>query len=146
MMGADQQRLRFIIRNTADSHVAVHGICLFIKFCTERGVFDVVDCPVKAFLFIICHHAGTPCSKVTMIVCTKEQIKDTVAFGSDSKETSHSKPPVVEYPIRLSECCCGLMKTNDISITKNRVLHKKNRRKNKIKKLKKVIDIFDERW
>ena len=64
MMGTNDQRLRFVVRNASDSHRSMHDIDIFIKFCTERGIFNIVDRPVETVLFVVDGHTGTSGSQM----------------------------------------------------------------------------------
>ena len=79
MMGTHDQRLRFIIRDTADTHITFHFVGILVKFGTERCALNIVDRPVEAVLSEY-HHAGTTRAQMGMIVCTEVQIKNTVLF------------------------------------------------------------------
>ena len=88
VMGAHQQWLGLVVRDTADAQVSLHLLHIPVKFSTERGVLDIVNGTVKAVLSVD-GHAATACSQVGMIICSEKQVKQTVALGSDTKKSSH---------------------------------------------------------
>ncbi len=89
VMGTDHQGLGFKVRNTADPHTALHFIHVFVKFCPERGILNIVDCPVKSPVSVIDYHAGPSGSQMGMVVCPEIQVKYTILFGSNTKKSSH---------------------------------------------------------
>ncbi len=88
MVGTNQQRLRFIIRNTADSHSSGHLLDVFIKFGPKRRIFNIVDCTVKT-AFPIHDHAASLRPKMRMVINSEKQIKYAVLCGCNSKKSSH---------------------------------------------------------
>ena len=89
-MGTHNQWLRFIIGNAADSHIPLHFIYIFIKFRTERRIFNIMDGTVKSFLPIN-RHPSPPRSQVGMIIRSKKQVKDTVVLRRHSKKSTHNR-------------------------------------------------------
>ena len=75
VVGADDQRLRFIVRNTADAHVAAHPFHFLVEFRPKGSVFDVVDGAVEPFLIVVDRHAGAPGPQMGVIVRSKIQVK-----------------------------------------------------------------------
>ena len=88
MMRTHDQRLWFIIRDTADSIPALHLLHIFIKLCTERCVFYIVDRTVKAFFSPDCH-ATASCAQMRMIIHAKKQIKYTIFLCCYAKKATH---------------------------------------------------------
>ena len=58
-MGTGQQRLGFIIGNTADPAVALEFGYIMFKFGSEGRVFDIVNRTVKALYRIIYGHSAS---------------------------------------------------------------------------------------
>ena len=58
------------VGDTADTDIAFHFVGIFIKFCTEWCIFDVMDCTAKAFSFTINSHPCTSGTQMGMIVYT----------------------------------------------------------------------------
>ena len=78
VMGTNDQRLRFIIRDTADTEIPFHLYDVFFEFRPEICRLYIMDGTVEAALAVVNRHAGTPCSQVRMIIRSIIQIKDTV--------------------------------------------------------------------
>ena len=89
MVGTDDQGLGLKIRDTADAQLAFHASDFFVKFCSERGIFDIMNRSVETQISVIDRHAGTPCAQMRMIVCTEIQVKHTIRLGSYSKKSTH---------------------------------------------------------
>ena len=71
MMRTYDQRLWLIIRNTADSIPAFHLLHIFIKLCTERCIFYIVDRTVKSLFSPDCHTTAS-CAQMRMIIHAKK--------------------------------------------------------------------------
>ena len=65
------------------------GSVIPFKFCTERGIFDVMDLSLEAFFRIVHCHAATLGAKVGMVVRTEKDIMLTVFTGNCPEETTH---------------------------------------------------------
>ena len=87
--GTEQKGLRFIIRNTSDSHISLHGTHIPVKFCTERCVFNVVDGTVKS-MFSVNSHTAAACSQMRMIIHSVKKFQYAVAFRCYSKKSAHN--------------------------------------------------------
>ena len=66
-MRLNQQRLRLEVGNTSDTEIALHLVDIPLKLGAERGIFDVVDCTVKAALAVSCHAAAS-CAEMRMVI------------------------------------------------------------------------------
>ena len=75
MVGADDQRLGFVVRNTADAQMAAHALHFFVKFCPKGRIFNVVDGTVEAFPVVIDRHTGASGAKMGVIVCPEIEVK-----------------------------------------------------------------------
>ncbi len=89
VMRTDQQRLRLIIGNTADSKLPVHIVDILVKLGSKRSVLDIVNRPLKPARFVVNCHSGTSRPQMGMIIRPKKQIKHTILFGCNSKKTAH---------------------------------------------------------
>ena len=63
MMRTDDQRLGLVIRDTADSHVALHFLKIALEFRPERTALYIVNCTVKSVFSVDCH-ARPACSEM----------------------------------------------------------------------------------
>jgi hypothetical protein len=63
---------------------------LALELGAEVGAFERVDGTAKALGFVIeCSHSGSTSAKVGVVVNSVEQVAAAVAFGSDTKKSSH---------------------------------------------------------
>ena len=53
MMRTHQNRLCLIVADTADAERAVHCVEILIKLCSERSIFNIMNCLVKTVFFVI---------------------------------------------------------------------------------------------
>ena len=62
MVGTDDQRLRLIIRNTADSQISGHFRHILVELGTEGGVLDVMNGTIEPFIFTVYRHTCPACA------------------------------------------------------------------------------------
>ena len=68
VVGTHQKRLRFIVRNTADSQISFHLIYIFVKLGTKGRILNVVNRSVKSLLLTVYSHSRTPRTQVGMVI------------------------------------------------------------------------------
>ena len=90
VMGADDQRLRFIIADTADAESSLHLHKVLFKLGSEIGTLDIMNCAVKSLFPIIHRHTGPSCAEVGMIIRSIKQIKDDVFTQCCAKKSTHT--------------------------------------------------------
>ena len=88
-MAAEQQRLRIGVGDTADADGAAHLGQVIFKFGAERGIFNVMDLALESFVRVVECQTAPAGAQVGMVVCTEENVMDTVAVGNCSEETTH---------------------------------------------------------
>ena len=80
------------LKESANAAVSVEIVEILFEFCSERGVFDVVDLPLKmVVLGVIDCHAAAFGTKVRVIVNTEENVKYAVPLGDRAKKTAHGQ-------------------------------------------------------
>ena len=77
---ANQDGLRFVVGDTADAQIAVHGIGFAGEFRAERCIFNVVNCFIEAVFFAVNGHARATGPEVRVIVYTEKQVKYAIFF------------------------------------------------------------------
>ena len=87
-MRLQQQRLGFIVRDTADPQISFQFLHIPFKFRTERRILYIVDRTIKAFLTVDCHSSSSR-SEMGMIIHSIKKLKHTVVFRCNAKKTAH---------------------------------------------------------
>ena len=71
-MGTYDQGLGLVVGDTSDTVMAAHFLEITLKFGSERGILDIVNGPVKAFLFGVKAKASASRAEMGMIVHAEE--------------------------------------------------------------------------
>ena len=79
-IGADEQRLRLAVADTADSGRALHALQNVGKAGTEGSAFNAVDFPLKSDLGIEGGHTRAAGAQVGMVVRAEEHVQKAVLF------------------------------------------------------------------
>ena len=87
-MRLQKQRLRLIVRDTANAQVSFQFFYIPFKFRTERRILYIVDCPIET-IFSVDRHSSSPCSEMRMIVHSVEKLKHTILLRCNAKKTAH---------------------------------------------------------
>ena len=88
-MGTHEQGLRIGVADAADAAAAVEFVQVLFKLGAERGIFDRVNLPLEAVLFVMDQHAAAAGTQMRVIVDAKEYVQNDVLFGDGAKETTH---------------------------------------------------------
>ena len=75
-----QQGLWISIADAADTAAAMKGSHIFLKFGSERCVFNIVNLTLKAGMAIVDRDTAPQCAEVRVLVCTEKDIKDAILF------------------------------------------------------------------
>ncbi len=68
-MGIDNDRLRVVVADNADSYITLELWKFVFKLGAEISVFDAVDTAAEAIVFRVeSGHAGSACSKMRVVV------------------------------------------------------------------------------
>ena len=94
-MGTNQQGLGVIVADAADAgDAAFKFLEVILEFCTEGGVFDIMNLPLEAFFLAVQSHAAPLCAQMGMIIHPEENIQHTVLLTCYAKKTAHVAPPL----------------------------------------------------
>ena len=88
-MRTDHQRLRISITDTADTAGTRKNSKLFLKLSTEWSLIYRMNLTLEALILIKYNHASASCTKMRMIIQSKENIFYTILLGNYSKKAAH---------------------------------------------------------
>ena len=92
-MGADQQRLRIGVADTADTGASPEAGQVLFKLGPKGCILDVVDLPLKAPVPVIEDQSPPAGTQVGMVIHAEKYVKYAVPFGDGPKKSSHGLTP-----------------------------------------------------
>ena len=84
----DQERLRLIVRDTADPKIAFHLLHIPLKLCPERRILYIMDRAAE-FTVAVCGHSASSRPQMGMVIHPVKKLQYAVFLRCNSKKSAH---------------------------------------------------------